>query len=121
MSALRHEPGARAIHESRFALLPALPATAGAAGSLNRAPARARGSSSGTVELRIDARSVAKQRRRHAFLRSYAGTNEAEFFAVAVEYFFERPQEFQTALPELYGTLGSLLRQDPAAEQPWSD
>ena len=56
------------------------------------------------------------QRGQHAFLRSYAGTNEAEFFAVAVEYFFERPQEFQTALPELYGTLGGLLRQDPAVQ-----
>ena len=52
---------------------------------------------------------------RPLFLRSYAGTNEAEFFAVAVEYFFERSREFQTALPELYGTLSGLLRQDPAA------
>lgn len=51
---------------------------------------------------------------RHSFLRSYAGTNEAEFFAVAVEYFFEQPKEFQAALPELYGTLSGLLRQDPA-------
>jgi Mlc titration factor MtfA (ptsG expression regulator) len=51
---------------------------------------------------------------RHSFLRSYAGTNEAEFFAVAVEYFFEQPKEFQAALPALYGTLSGLLRQDPA-------
>lgn len=55
---------------------------------------------------------------RRGFLRSYAGTNEAEFFAVAVEYFFEQPKEFQTALPELYGTLCGLLRQDPAAALP---
>lgn len=50
----------------------------------------------------------------HRFFRSYAGTNEAEFFAVAVEYFFEQPKEFRSALPELYGTLSGLIRQDPA-------
>ena len=48
------------------------------------------------------------------FFRKYAGSNSAEFFAVAVEYFFEQPKEFQSALPELYGTLSSLLRQNPS-------
>jgi MtfA peptidase len=48
-------------------------------------------------------------------LRSYAGTNQPEFFAVAVEYFFELPREFQQDLPELYATLSAMLRQDPAA------
>lgn len=48
-------------------------------------------------------------------LRGYAGTNQAEFFAVAVEYFFERPREFKQDLPELYGTLRAMLRQDPAS------
>ncbi len=50
-----------------------------------------------------------------SFFRDYAGTNEAEFFAVAVEYFFERPLEFRDALPEHYAVLVSLLKQDPAA------
>lgn len=45
------------------------------------------------------------------FFREYAGSNSAEFFAVAVEYFFEQPMEFHAAMPELYGTLGGLLRQ----------
>ena len=27
----------------------------------------------------------------HSDIRKYGGTNEAEFFAVASEYFFERP------------------------------
>lgn len=49
------------------------------------------------------------------FLRAYAGTNQAEYFAVAVEYFFERPGDLKTALPEVYGCLCDLLRQDPAA------
>jgi Mlc titration factor MtfA (ptsG expression regulator) len=52
---------------------------------------------------------------RSRLLRSYAGTNQAEFFAVAVEYFFEQPKEFKQDLPELYATLSAMLRQDPAA------
>jgi Mlc titration factor MtfA (ptsG expression regulator) len=48
------------------------------------------------------------------YFRDYAGTNQAEFFAVAVEYFFEQPKEFKLAEPELYGTLARLLKQDPA-------
>ncbi|MEM7110583.1 MAG: zinc-dependent peptidase [Bacteroidota bacterium] len=47
------------------------------------------------------------------FLRSYAGTNEYEFFAVSLEYFFERPAALESALPDLYHTLRTLLNQDP--------
>jgi Mlc titration factor MtfA (ptsG expression regulator) len=50
---------------------------------------------------------------KHHFLRKYASTNMEEFFAVAVESFFERSMEFKKELPELYGTLVLLLRQDP--------
>ena len=48
------------------------------------------------------------------FFRTYAATNDQEFFAIAVENFFERPAEFQTYAPELYDTLCLLLRQNPA-------
>ena len=48
------------------------------------------------------------------FFRDYAATNDQEFFAIAVENFFERPAEFQTYAPELYDTLCLLLRQNPA-------
>ena len=48
------------------------------------------------------------------FFRSYAGTNEYEFFAVALEYFFEKSIEFKQALPDLYGVLVKLLNQDPS-------
>ncbi|HEU5293082.1 MAG TPA: zinc-dependent peptidase [Cyclobacteriaceae bacterium] len=48
------------------------------------------------------------------FLRSYAFTNKEEFFAVAVENFFERPEKFKSSLPELYFILAKLLKQDPA-------
>ena len=51
------------------------------------------------------------------FFRDYAGTNQAEFFAVAVEYFFERPTEFKKSEPDLYAALSGLLKQDPAERQ----
>ncbi|MBK9147040.1 MAG: zinc-dependent peptidase [Flavobacteriales bacterium] len=52
------------------------------------------------------------------FFRDYAGTNQAEFFAVAVEYFFELPLDFRKAEPELYATLSAMLKQDPAVAPP---
>ncbi|TXI82845.1 MAG: hypothetical protein E6Q44_00750, partial [Flavobacteriales bacterium] len=45
-------------------------------------------------------------------------TNQAEFFAVAVEYFFEQPVAYQERLPELYACMRALLRQDPARTVP---
>jgi hypothetical protein len=48
------------------------------------------------------------------FLRNYAATNHEEFFAVTVENFFERSAAFKRELPELYGCLVLLFRQDPA-------
>lgn len=48
-------------------------------------------------------------------LRSYAGTNPSEFFAVATEAFFERPTELAEAKPRLYDVFRQFYRQDPAA------
>ena len=48
-------------------------------------------------------------------LRSYAGTNPGEFFAVATETFFTRPIVVQDAKPALYDVLAAFYRQDPAA------
>lgn len=45
--------------------------------------------------------------------RDYAGTDSDEFFAVAVENFFERPAKFKSLMPNLYGILVLLLKQDP--------
>ncbi len=47
------------------------------------------------------------------FFRKYAFSNMEEFFAVAVENFFERPGLFQHAQPELYLILAKLFKQDP--------
>lgn len=46
--------------------------------------------------------------------RRYAGTNEAEFFACAVEYFFERTADFKEKMPAEYAVMCRLLKQDPA-------
>lgn len=51
---------------------------------------------------------------KNGYLRSYAGTNPVEFFAVSIEYFFEAPNTFKKNLPELYQTLARLLAQDPS-------
>ncbi|MDH3627335.1 MAG: zinc-dependent peptidase [Acidobacteriota bacterium] len=45
-------------------------------------------------------------------INSYALTNEAEFFAVTTEYFFERPGIMERKHPELYAMLAEVFRQD---------
>ncbi len=47
------------------------------------------------------------------FFRQYAASDDEEFFAIAVENFFERPKQFWQELPHLYQTLSLLLNQDP--------
>jgi len=51
------------------------------------------------------------------FLNGYAAVNEAEFFAVATEYFFERPVRMEKKRPELYRVLQNFYRQDTAERQ----
>lgn len=48
------------------------------------------------------------------FLDSYGAKNEAEFFAVATEEFFDRPLALQKHAPDLYHVLRSYYCQDPA-------
>jgi Mlc titration factor MtfA (ptsG expression regulator) len=50
-------------------------------------------------------------------LRDYAGTNAAEFFAVATETFFTRPIELADQKPDLYELFQNFYRQDPAARR----
>lgn len=52
------------------------------------------------------------------FLDEYGATNEAEFFAVATEHFFEQPRALQRAEPDLYEVLHAFYRQDTAAREP---
>jgi hypothetical protein len=43
-------------------------------------------------------------------LRAYGATNQAEFFAVASEYFFESPERLEKEHPELYEALSKNFR-----------
>lgn len=47
-------------------------------------------------------------------LRDYGATNEAEFFAVATESFFEKPEQMLERTPELYEQLRRFYGFDPA-------
>ena len=47
-----------------------------------------------------------------SLFREYAAENADEFFAVAVELFFEQPAAFQAYQPALYALLTILLKQD---------
>lgn len=49
----------------------------------------------------------------HSLFRKYAATNDHEFFAVALENFFERPTEFRDFHEEMYESLAALMNQDP--------
>ena len=51
---------------------------------------------------------------RKSFLDAYGATNEAEFFAVATEQFFDQPRSMQVHAPDLYRVLQEYYRQDPA-------
>ena len=51
---------------------------------------------------------------RRTLLDPYGAVNEAEFFAVATELFFERPDAMQHEAPELFTVLRDFYRQTPA-------
>lgn len=49
-------------------------------------------------------------------LRMYGALNEAEFFAVATEAYFEKPRLMKELAPDLYAELQSFYGGDPAAD-----
>ena len=50
---------------------------------------------------------------RETFFREYGAVDKDEFFAVAIENFFERPVKFSEKHPKTYKTLCQLLNQNP--------
>lgn len=54
--------------------------------------------------------------KQEGIFREYAAANEMEFFAVALENFFENPHHFRQELPGLYMLMIRLLNQNPAAK-----
>jgi Mlc titration factor MtfA (ptsG expression regulator) len=51
---------------------------------------------------------------RATLLDQYGATNEAEFFAVATECFFDKPAALERRHPRLYQVLRDYYHQDPA-------
>jgi Mlc titration factor MtfA (ptsG expression regulator) len=66
--------------------------------------------------LALVRRETARAAEGKSILDDYAATNEAEFFAVATEAFFERPRALRRRHPELYALLRQTYGQDPAAQ-----
>lgn len=57
-----------------------------------------------------------KRAPQRGIMRAYGATNEAEFFAVSTEAFFERPQQLLRDDPALYAQLKKFYGADPAAK-----
>ncbi|WP_194766370.1 zinc-dependent peptidase [Tamlana sp. I1] len=55
--------------------------------------------------LNIIHKEIEAIRKNKSDIRSYGGTNQAEFFAVASEYFFENPKQMEKKHPELFRML----------------
>jgi len=56
---------------------------------------------------------MARGGKKASFFRDYSSTNLEEFFAVAIEAFFECSGEFREYSPELYQLLSKILKIDP--------
>jgi len=71
----------------------------------------------GTLAAEFESLRVAVDRDEDTLLDPYAAEDEAEFFAVASEVFFERPAELLSRHRRIYDALAGFYRLDPAA---WS-
>lgn len=60
-------------------------------------------------------RKMAEMERGESDIDPYGLTNEAEFFAVTTEYFFERPGVMKRKHPQLYAMLARVFNQNPGA------
>jgi MtfA peptidase len=70
------------------------------------------------LQAELSALRAAEAAGRQTVLDTYGAMNEAEFFAVATETFFERPAVLRAHHPRLYRALQAFFRQDPAV---WFD
>lgn len=65
--------------------------------------------------LELVRKEIGKIQSKKSNIRDYGGTNPMEFFAVATEYFFERPNMLCKKHPEVYEALKAFYQQDVAA------
>lgn len=61
--------------------------------------------------INLMAEKITQINQNHSDINPYGATNKAEFFAVASEYFFERPQLLQKKHPVLYDLLEQIFKQ----------
>lgn len=61
--------------------------------------------------LRMMSENIAAIKAGKSDINVYGSTNHAEFFAVAAEYFFEKPDQFKQKHPELYDMLAEIFKQ----------
>ena len=62
--------------------------------------------------LRLMSENIAAIKGGRSDINIYGATNHAEFFAVAAEYFFEKPDQFKQKHPELYNMLANIFKQN---------
>jgi len=64
--------------------------------------------------LQLIAKNIVAIKAGDSDINIYGSKNEAEFFAVASEYFFEDPERFKENHPELYELMTQIFQQSPA-------
>ncbi|MEJ2541809.1 MAG: zinc-dependent peptidase [Gemmatimonadota bacterium] len=66
------------------------------------------------LEARFQQLTRARDQGEPTVMDTYGATNRGEFFAVATEVFFEKPQQLRESKPDLYDLLRDFYRVDPA-------
>ena len=69
-----------------------------------------------TPWLKLIHQEMGNMRAGHSDINPYGLKNEAEFFAVASEYFFENPDKMKRKHPALYAMLEGVFHQDPQSQ-----
>jgi len=67
--------------------------------------------------LQLMAKNIEAIKAGQSDINIYGSKNEAEFFAVASEYFFEAPERFNQKHPELYNLMTQIFNQSPAHQK----
>jgi len=63
--------------------------------------------------LKMMAENISKMKEARSDINIYGTKNNAEFFAVVSEYFFENPKQFKEKHPDLYDMLSKIFGQQP--------
>ena len=67
--------------------------------------------------INLIAKEIERIKKGKSDINPYGATSQTEFFAVASEYFFERPQLFKDRHPDLYALMEQVFKQDLASRK----